>query len=308
MEFKKKDLIQKNQSLNEDWIENGLMLAGFVPVIGEIADIILIIRYLSKGEYIYAGLMLVALIPMVGDVIAKPFIKLLQSSGAGKLAMKGTDEMVEYLSKNPKAKEEFIKMSKYFNHSGVNETIKAVSKINGNFGSKMANSISKLKNVTLKLKPVQMVKRVGKEVAVGGKVSTGMKSFFREKRLSDYVAKKGIEPTNWLSKWWNITRGGRADRRAMFRNVILASGILDTLGLPDLSVNELDDRMKDPAFLNALAQNPQTSQFIGQNTEPQDLKNIETNLTSLSQDSGVPTLFGTAINLGMLKKLANSFV
>jgi hypothetical protein len=70
----------KNEKIliNEDFIENALMVVGFVPVIGEIADIILIIRYLLQGKYLYAGLMLIALIPTVGDIIAKPFIYLLK--------------------------------------------------------------------------------------------------------------------------------------------------------------------------------------------------------------------------------------
>jgi len=35
----------EKQLLKEDWIENSLMIAGFVPVIGEVADIVLIIMY-----------------------------------------------------------------------------------------------------------------------------------------------------------------------------------------------------------------------------------------------------------------------
>ena len=70
------------------------MIAGFVPIIGEVAYVILIIRYCYKKEYLYAGLMLIALIPTVGDFIAKPMIRLLKGSGGvGKLALKNTDEM-----------------------------------------------------------------------------------------------------------------------------------------------------------------------------------------------------------------------
>ena len=71
-------LITERQQLNESLLsfENILMAIGFVPVIGEIADIALICYYLYKGEKLYAALMLIALIPTVGDIFIKPIIKL----------------------------------------------------------------------------------------------------------------------------------------------------------------------------------------------------------------------------------------
>ncbi len=76
MEVTKKQILEitkskKNDShLNEGILdtENVLLAAGFVPVIGEIADIISIIRYIMRGERLKAALMLVALIPTVGDL------------------------------------------------------------------------------------------------------------------------------------------------------------------------------------------------------------------------------------------------
>ncbi len=78
MKLTKKEILENKKVLKEDTLENILMIAGFVPVIGEIADIILIIRYIYKKEYLYAALMLVALIPTVGDFIVKPFIRVLK--------------------------------------------------------------------------------------------------------------------------------------------------------------------------------------------------------------------------------------
>ena len=75
-----------NQDLDESFFENALMIAGFVPVIGEIADVILIIKFLREKRYIEAGLMLFALIPTVGDFLIKPLLKMGKGVGAFKTA------------------------------------------------------------------------------------------------------------------------------------------------------------------------------------------------------------------------------
>jgi hypothetical protein len=103
MEYTKKQILENRVLLKEDALENALMVAGFVPVIGEVADIALILLYISRKEYLYAGLMLIALIPFVGDWVAKPFIRLLKGSGAaGRVSLKGSDDMVKFLSTNQK--------------------------------------------------------------------------------------------------------------------------------------------------------------------------------------------------------------
>ena len=110
--YTKEELLESKQVINENWIENTLMIVGFVPVIGEVADLALIIYYCYKREWLYAGLMLFALIPTVGDFIAKPLIKVFKSPLA-KNALKGTDEMVSFLRKNPKVAEQYSKLGKY---------------------------------------------------------------------------------------------------------------------------------------------------------------------------------------------------
>ena len=96
---------QSNKTpLNESLLswENVLMAAGFVPVIGELADIALIMYYLYKGEKLYAALMLIALIPTVGDFIVKPIIRLFKGSREGMVAVKaGGKTLTEYLAKHP---------------------------------------------------------------------------------------------------------------------------------------------------------------------------------------------------------------
>ena len=304
MEFKKKDLIENTQPLNEDAIENVLMIAGFVPVIGEIADLILIIRYIKKREYLYAAIMLIALIPTVGDFIAKPFIRVLKGSGsAGKVAMSSGEKMAEYLMKNPKIKEQYLKLAKHFDDPKVISTINGVSKVNSSWGAGIGKSIQEAKSVVGKLKPARMAARVGKEVAAGGKISRGLKSFFQEERLAQYVAKKGMKPSNWVSNWWNVIRKGRQDRRNMFRSVILSSKMLDNLGLPNLSMSELDSKMGDPKFREMISNDPTVSNYIDNNTSQDELSQIE----GSSNKSEPSSLLGGMASLGVLKMLAKMY-
>lgn len=305
-EFKKKDLME-GKLLKEDGWENALMVAGFVPVIGEVADIILIARYLWKGEYLYAAIMLIALIPTVGDFIAKPFIRILKSSGAGKLALKGADEMAEYLAKNPNLKKEYIKMGKYFDHPGVKKTIESVSKVSSSTGKKMAQSVSEAKSVLGKLRPTKMVKRVGQEISAGGKFSKGLKSFFQEEKLAQYIAKTGSKPTTWLSNWWNVVRAGRKARKDMFRSILISSNVLHTLGLPSLkNDSDIERLLNDPKYANAIANDPQISSYINSNTDPSEVGQVE-NMGNVPSGGGMSKL-EMAFGLKTLKALANMYV
>lgn len=316
MKLTKQQILENRKVLKEDTLENILMIAGFIPVIGEIADIILIIRYIRKKEYIYAALMLIALIPTVGDFIAKPFIRILKGAGvAGKTALRSSDDLAKYLMQNPNAKEQFLKMSKHFDDAGVKQTINSVSSVNSGWGQKMLDGVNSLKSTASKLRPVELVKRVGKEISTQpsagylkmlagkGPVATGLKSFFREEKLAQYVAKKGMEPSNWLSKWWNITRAARQSRRDMFRSVVAGSEVARMFGLPDLSMNQLDEMMKDERFREALANDPQVSQYIAQNTSQDDINNIE----GAANTGGFNPISGL-VGIGLLKTLAQRYV
>ena len=306
MELTKKQILENKELLKEDALENILMVAGFVPVIGEIADIILIIRYIMKKEYLFAGLMLIALIPTVGDFIAKPFIRFLRSSGvAGKVALKGSDEMVEFLAKNPKMQAQYAKMGQYFTNPAISKTISQVEKVPG-MGSKWANgmrqSIAEHTSVLSRLKPVQMTKAIGKEVAAGGKLSTGFKTFFRDQALAKYVAKRGMEPQNWLSKWWYVVRRGRKDRRDMVKYFVIANGLLNTFGLPNFGAFE-DKMANDAEFREKLANDPQFSKMVSGSVDSNELSQIEGGSSTNNSNSG-GGLLGGGMSLGMLKSLA----
>ena len=54
-----------------DLIHLGLDILGFVPVIGEPADIANAMLYIKEKNYLFAALSIIAIIPEIGDVIGK---------------------------------------------------------------------------------------------------------------------------------------------------------------------------------------------------------------------------------------------
>lgn len=309
MEFTKKEFLEEQELLNEDAVENVLLAAGFIPVIGEVFDIVSILRYLYRGEYLYAGLMLIALIPTVGDFIVKPIIKTIRGiSGGGKLVLKSADDIVKLAKTNPKLAGEYLKIQQHLNHPKIGQLIKQLEKVPG-FGSKWAKglseSINQNKVAVNQIKGISSLpKTIGKEVAAGGKVSTGVTKFFQEKALAKYVAKKGMEPSTWLSKWWYVVRRGRKDRRDLIKRFILANGILDLFGLPSFEAfeNKIDS---DPKFREQLANDPKFTQIVNQSgLSKEELSSIET--TEKTSDGGGGLMDGM-MNLAMLKTLARLY-
>lgn len=285
MEIKKKDLLENKQILNEDALENILMVAGFVPVIGEIADIILIIRYLYKGEYLYAALMLVALVPTVGDIIVKPFI-------AGIKGVKTEAAIAAKLAENPKVA---AKIAEIAESPTVAKSIENLSKINTSWGQKLKQGLSSL----TKFKVVGSTKAGIDMVKAGGKFSTGLKNYFRGEKLASYVAKKGIEPQNFIQKWWiNVT--ARTARKNAFRKFIMANNLLDKFGIPSLTTFE--NRMaNDAEFRKKLANDQQFSDYVGQNTSPGEFDQLGS-----TENKGV-NLASAGMSLSMIKMLASLY-
>lgn len=302
----KKEILEQRQLLKEDWIENLLMVGGFVPVIGEVFDIILILRYCYKKEYLYAGLMLIALIPTVGDFIAKPIIRLLKGAGGvGKLALKNTDEMVKFANSNPAFKKQYLKLGEELDNPLVKKTIDGVSGVSTKLGNELQKSITHHKTVIGKLlsRPVGIVKSVGKEVSAGGKFSGGFKKFFQDEKLAQYVAKKGMKPQTWISNWYNVVYKGRLSRRNFIKNFIITNNILDSVGLP--SFESFEDKMENDAdFRTKMANNPAFSNMVNQTTNSEDLASIEGGGVSQSKRSGV----GDAMSLAFIKMLAKGIV
>ena len=112
------------QDINEGFWENALLVAGFIPVIGEVADTILIIKYWREGRKIEAGLMLLALIPTVGDIIVKPFLRLGKAAGAFKTATTFT----KFIAENPQARAAYAKIGKQMDNPAINKLVAQVGK------------------------------------------------------------------------------------------------------------------------------------------------------------------------------------
>lgn len=255
-------VLTEKETINESLLswENILMVAGFVPVIGEIADIALICYYLYKGEKLYAALMLIALVPTVGDFIAKPIIKLFKGSREGVLALKeGGPKLAQYLSKNPKIASQFSSLGKYVNTPSVTKTVDGISKINSGLGATLKQGLKEITSSGA----LGGLKAGTKEVVAGGAFKTGLKDYFQGQRLSKYFAKKGVLPETGIKKWW-LNVMARQDRRNAFRKFISANNLLDYFGIPSLTTFErkLSD---DEKFRAKIAEDPRMSDYIAQN-------------------------------------------
>ena len=298
MEFTKKQILEQKTDLNESIfsLENILMTAGFIPVIGEIADIALIIYYLKKGEKLYAALMLIALIPTVGDIIVKPIIKALRVTKEGNAIMKTGVGLSEHLAKNPELAKKFTSLSKYANSPSVTKTVDSIGKINSGWGASLKNMLNKIGGST-----VSGLKAGGQSVIAGKTFRSGLKDYFKGERLSRYYAKRGVLPEKGISSWWQNVLA-RQDRKNAFRKFIMANNMLAYFGVPSLSSFE-DKLSNDEEFRNKVANNPELSDYIAQNTNPNEL-NLDTEKKSSSDSLGL----GGTMSIPMLKRLAQFLV
>lgn len=300
---KQLSLIKEQQVLNESLlsIENVLMAAGFIPVIGEVADIALICYYLYKGEKLYAALMLIALIPTVGDFIVKPVIKLFQGSRGGAVALKsGGVKLTEYLAKNPEAAAKFAKLGKYVKTPAVEKTVQGITKVNSSLGSRLKSGLSEISGGSV----IAGTKAASKEIAAGGKFGKGLKDYFQGERMTNYFIKHGVVPEKGIKRWWlNVQAGG--DRRAAFRKFITTNNLLAYFGIPSLTTFERK-MSEDAEFRKKVADNPKTSDYIAQNynndskksSEPNTSDNIlqTTQTTSNKNDNPLVGLIGGLFN------------
>jgi hypothetical protein len=255
-------LITERQQLNESLLslENVLMAAGFIPVIGGIADIALICYYLLKGEKLYAAIMLIGLIPGVGNWIASPIIKLFKGSRQGVVAMKqGGVKLTEYLAKNPEAAAKFAKLGKYVKSPAVEKTVEGITKVNSSLGNKLKTGLKEISGAGA----ISGVGAGAKEVLAGGKFGRGLKDYFQGQRLTNYYIKNGVVPEQGIKRWWlNVQAGG--DRRAAFRKFISANNLLAYFGIPSLTTFE-EKLSNDAEFRKKVADDPKTSDYIAQN-------------------------------------------
>jgi hypothetical protein len=275
-------LITERQQLNESLLslENVLMAAGFIPVIGGIADIALICYYLLKGEKLYAAIMLIGLIPGVGNWIAAPIIRLFKGSRQGIVAMKqGGVKLTEYLAKNPEAAAKFAKLGKYVKSPAVERTVEGITKVNSSLGNKLKSGLKEISGAGA----ISGIGAGAKEVLAGGKFGRGLKDYFQGQRLTNYYIKNGVVPEQGIKRWWlNVQAGG--DRRAAFRKFISANNLLAYFGIPSLTTFE-EKLSNDAEFRKKVADDPKTSDYIAQNYNDSKSSDDSSNIPSQPSSS-----------------------
>ena len=293
-------LITERQQLNESLLsfENILMAIGFVPVIGEIADIALICYYLYKGEKLYAAIMLIGLIPGVGQWIAAPIVRLFKGSREGVIAMKeGGQALTKYLAKHPEAATKFASLSKYVKAPAVEKTVQGISKVSPKLGSKLRTGLSEISGGGNALSGI---KAGAQEVIAGGKFGRGLKDYYQGERLTKYFTKHGVLPETGIQRWW-LNVQARGDRRAAFRKFIAANNLLAYFGIPSLTTFER--KISDDAeFRKKLAEDPKTSDYIAQNynentdggspNKSQTSSQTSSQSTSNKEENPISSLFG----------------
>ena len=288
------------QDINEGFWENALLVAGFIPVIGEVADTILIIKYWREGRKIEAGLMLLALIPTVGDIIVKPFLRLGKAAGAFKTATTFTN----FIAKNPQARAAYAKIGKQMDNPAINKLVAQVGKKTPQGAEALTGAIAYQKS---------LFSKVGSTVSdasakVGSTLERGlgktMKQTFQDKALQKYLIKTGgVAPSNFLSRWWNVVYKGRLDRKNAVRKLIFGSNLLGALGFPN--IESLERAMADPKQADELMKNPQFAQFYNQATTPEEQQSMSQ--PEPEKESGIGNLLGGAgsfVGLNVLKSLA----
>ena len=76
------DLLGDKSRVTRDDVHNMLMVAGFTPGLGNIADVVDAILYAAEGEFGAAGLSAAAVIPFIGQAVsAKRALKIAKESG-----------------------------------------------------------------------------------------------------------------------------------------------------------------------------------------------------------------------------------
>lgn len=118
--------INEKEGLNPESVLNGIQVAldvaGFIPIVGAVPDLLNAGIYALRGDYVSAGLSLLSAVPMVGD-----------AAGAAKIAYKGVK--LAKLSKGTKV----VKPLKTVEKADSVKSVKASSKVSSDLVSKESN-------------------------------------------------------------------------------------------------------------------------------------------------------------------------
>lgn len=247
-------LITEEQLLNEDFIEYALMGAGFIPVIGEIFDSILIVRYLTQKRFIEAGLMLIALIPGVGDLAVKPILvalKKLGLTGGVKGARLTSKAFADVLSKpeNAAIKESYLKL---------------VGKLQMPIMSKFIKQLTDKFKFLSPMFTKTLAKHAEAEALIkAGKTSKVVSGYHRLNRFEKYVAAHGKAPSVGRQYWQQIL--ARHDRKFLAKKIITYSNILGAIGI--FNLKDLENKVNDDKEMSKLMENPDFAKFMSDVSE-----------------------------------------
>lgn len=317
----KKQIINEKFKFDDEGLDAILLGIGFIPVLGEIADIIQIFRYYRKKEYIYMALTCVALIPTVGDMIAVPFIGFLRGLRAVRGAS-GATKTMNYAAKiatNEKMSKFFIEIIPYFTSKKVKDFIQQIGRIPV-FGKKLKNGIMSginyLRVIRKQLYEIRKKRKFFKQSPSSGvnytktaykSFSRQYKDYFRKRVLRDWIAKNPNKTPNlmrrlllrYLASW---------QRRKLTRNFIQANKILEFFNFPNIESFERWLRSNDPSVEERLLSNPQLRQHVDNNTTQEDLDSLDSKSGTAEKKRKGPSLFGTMMTLAFLKAAAKKLL
>lgn len=289
--FTKSELLESKEELNESFIENALLIAGFIPVIGEVADTVLIIKYLKEKRYIEAGLMMFALIPTVGDIAVKPFLAI----GRRLKIFSSSSRFAGALAKNGKLRMMYEKIFPYMNSPQITKLINQTGKALPKAAKDMRIARDFHINYAGKLVIAPTKKGIG----------YGVKQMARGGALEKYLAKhNGVLPPNALSSWWNIVYKGRRNRKGLIRKVLIGSNLLGAFGV--YNIEDLERKMSSPKEAQELANNPKFQEFSKYVTTDQDIQDMQQQPEPISdtKTSGMGNILGAGITIPLLKSIA----
>jgi hypothetical protein len=293
-----------NQEVSEGWGENLLQLVGFVPVIGEIADIALIIHYYRQDRKIEAGLMLFALIPTFGDFLVKPFLRLGKAAGA----FKTSATFLKYLSDNPAAKAAYSKIGKQLDNPQIAKLVGQVNKVSPGNATILKNAQNLQKGLMGKVQGMATTATKTLERGVGKTV----KQNFQNQALQKFLVNTGGKaPSNFISRWWNVVYGGRMMRKNVVRKLILGSNLLGTFGFPNIQTfeNFMRNPGDNPELAEKLLKDPEFAKIYNNSLSDEEKSSLEKSGDSNAEKSpGVVDSamdgFKGMVGLSLLKSFA----
>jgi len=292
---KKEMLLEKDdRSAIEKTIENILLLVGFVPLVGEIADFVLICYYLYRKEYLLAALTAIALIPTVGDVIAYPVIKVVRGL---KSAPKNAQQLAKIIPEQQMGK--VVQMA---GHPKVQASANQIANVNNSFIRKLGLRFKSFLN-DFSGYGGRIVKNIA-DPDISRPVSRAIKDWSREKSLATWLKKNTNKTEKDLTgfwKFWILRWKPHIDRRKFVKSFIFTNNLLKKFSVSD--EDEFYYKLQnDKNFANRVANDPSSLNLVGSTLDVSELNRY----TGVGQ--GLTSGMGGVFGLFLIKSLASKFV